>query len=45
MKNKIGKIRRHYVLFNPDLPFRSKVEKDSTKYNRKTKHKKSNQDS
>ena len=32
------KTRAHYALFNPDLPFKAKVEKDRTKYNRKTKH-------
>ena len=32
--------RKHIVLFNKDLPFRAKVERDKTKYSRKTKHKK-----
>ena len=33
------KTRRHYALFNKDLPFKAKVEKDKTKYTRKAKHK------
>lgn len=32
------KTRSHYALFNKDLPFRAKVEKDRTKYSRKAKH-------
>lgn len=32
-------IRRHYALFNKDLPFKARVERDKTKYTRKTKHK------
>jgi len=32
-------IRRHQALFNKDLPFRAKVERDRTKYTRKRKHK------
>lgn len=31
-------VRRHYALFNKDLPFRAKVQRDRTKYTRKTKH-------
>jgi hypothetical protein len=34
------KVRAHYVLFNKDLPFKAKVERDRTKYTRKTKHSK-----
>ena len=33
-------IRRHQALFNKDLPFKSKVERDRTKYTRKRKHRK-----
>lgn len=33
-------IRRHYALFNQELPFKAKVERDRTKYTRKTKHRK-----
>lgn len=33
-------IRRHQALFNSDLPFRAKVERDRTKYTRKAKHRK-----
>lgn len=36
-KIKVG-IRRHYALFDRDLPFKAKVEVDRTKYNRKKKH-------
>ena len=32
------KTRKHYALFNPNLPFKAKVEKDRTKYSRKDKH-------
>ena len=32
------KQRRHYALFNRDLPFKAKVERDRTKYTRKRKH-------
>jgi hypothetical protein len=31
--------RKHKVLFCKELPFKAKVEKDRTKYNRKMKHK------
>ena len=31
-------IRRHQALFNKDLPFKAKVERDRTKYTRKRKH-------
>jgi len=31
--------RRHYALFNQELPFKAKVERDRTKYTRKQKHK------
>ena len=31
-------IRRHYALFDKDLPFKAKVERDRTKYTRKQKH-------
>ena len=31
--------RKHFVLFNKDLPFKSNVERDKTKYTRKVKHK------
>lgn len=34
------KLRSHYVLFNKDLPFKAKVERDRTKYTRKSKHRK-----
>ena len=34
------KLRSHYALFNKDLPFKAKVERDRTKYTRKTKHRK-----
>jgi hypothetical protein len=34
------KLRSHYALFNKDLPFRARVERDLTKYTRKTKHRK-----
>lgn len=37
-KMKLDTVRRHYALFNPELPFKAKVEQDRTKYNRKTKH-------
>lgn len=33
-------IRRHQALFNKDLPFKAKVERDRTKYTRKAKHRK-----
>lgn len=33
------KTRNHYALFNKDLPFKAKVERDRTKYTRKRKHK------
>ena len=33
------KVRRHYALFNQELPFKAKVERDRTKYTRKRKHK------
>jgi len=33
-------IRRHQALFNKDLPFKAKVERDRTKYTRKRKHRK-----
>lgn len=33
------KTRKHYALFNRDLPFKNKVERDRTKYTRKRKHK------
>lgn len=32
-------IRRHQALFNKDLPFKAKVERDRSKYTRKRKHK------
>lgn len=32
------KIRAHYALFNKDLPFKARVERDRTKYQRKAKH-------
>lgn len=32
------KSKSHYVLFRADLPFGHKVERDRTKYTRKTKH-------
>ena len=32
-------IRRHYALFNAELPFKARVERDRTKYRRKRKHK------
>ena len=32
------KTRRHYALFDRDLPFKAKVERDRTKYTRKRKH-------
>ena len=32
------KLRSHYALFNKDLPFRARVERDRTKYTRKQKH-------
>ena len=32
------KTRAHYALFDPELPFKAKVEKDRTKYSRKSKH-------
>ena len=32
------KQRRHYALFDRDLPFRARVERDRTKYTRKSKH-------
>ena len=32
------KTRSHYALFNKDLPFGHKVERDRTKYTRKSKH-------
>ena len=38
------KIRSHYVLFNKDLPFKAKVERDRTKYRRKLKHSKRDMD-
>lgn len=31
-------IRRHQALFNKDLPFKQRVERDRTKYTRKRKH-------
>lgn len=31
-------IRRHQALYNKDLPFKAKVERDRTKYTRKLKH-------
>ena len=34
------KTRRHYVLFDRDLPFKPKVVRDRTKYRRKVKHRK-----
>lgn len=34
------KVRRHYTLFDRDLPFKAKVERDRTKYYRKRKHSK-----
>lgn len=36
------KVRRHYALFNSELPFGARVEKDRTKYTRKVKHRKVN---
>lgn len=30
--------KTHFVLFRSDLPFGHKVERDRTKYTRKTKH-------
>ena len=36
-KIKIG-IRRHNALFDKDLPFKARVERDRTKYTRKDKH-------
>jgi stalled ribosome alternative rescue factor ArfA len=39
------KTRTHYALFNKDLPFKAKVEKDKTKYTRKAKHKGNRNDS
>lgn len=32
------KLRSHYALFNKDLPFKARVERDRTKYTRKQKH-------
>ena len=32
------KQRRHYALFDRDLPFKARVERDRTKYTRKSKH-------
>ena len=32
------KVRRHYALFDRDLPFKARVERDRTKYTRKAKH-------
>jgi hypothetical protein len=37
---KPNKIRRHYALFDPNLPFKAKVEVSKVAYNRKKKHKK-----
>jgi hypothetical protein len=34
------KLRSHYALFNKDLPFKARVERDRTKYTRKQKHRK-----
>lgn len=34
------KARSHYALFNKDLPFKARVERDRTKYTRKTKYRK-----
>lgn len=34
------KTRAHFKLFNRELPFGAKVERDRTKYNRKQKHRK-----
>ena len=34
------KTRSHYALFNAELPFKAKVERDRTKYSRKQKHRK-----
>lgn len=39
---KVG-IRRHYALFDRDLPFTAKVEVDRTKYNRKKKRRNDNE--
>lgn len=38
------KINRHSMLFDINLPFRAKVEKDLTKFSRKVKHKSSTSD-
>jgi len=33
-------IRRHQALFDKDLPFQARIERDRTKYTRKRKHQK-----
>ena len=38
-KQDYNRSRTHRVLFDANLPFSHKVEKDKTKYSRKTKHK------
>lgn len=37
------KQRRHYALFNSELPFGHRVERDRTKYTRKQKHRKADE--